>query len=85
MQTANAAPIATQIHFKILSKNGDDRLTWDKRFIEQVHEAREKFYELRKKGYFAYLPGLGGKPSKMITEFDPSAEEVIFHGMVAGG
>lgn len=85
MQTANVKPEVTQITFKIMSQNGDDRLTWDRRFLEQVHEARDKFYELKKKGYFAYLPGLGGKPTKMLTEFDPNAEEIIFHGMVQGG
>lgn len=79
------ATAESTIQFKILSLNGDDRFAWDKRFLDQVHEARAKFYELRKKGFYAYAPGVGGAPARMLTEFDPNVEEIIFHGMVQGG
>jgi hypothetical protein len=81
----NATATEGKICFKILSQNGDDRLTWDRRFLDQVHEARTKFYELRKKGYYAYAPGVGGQPARLLTEFDPNIEEMVFHGMVQGG
>jgi len=81
----DATATQEKIKFKILSNNGDDRLVWDRRFLDQVYEARTKFYELKKKGYFAYAPGVGGQPTRLLTEFDPSVEEVIFHGMVQGG
>jgi hypothetical protein len=77
--------VEQKISFRILSQNGDDRLAWDKRFLDQVHQARDKFYELKKKGFAAFLPGAGGQPARMLTEFDPSAEEIIFRGMVQGG
>ena len=63
-----------QIVFRVLSVNGDDRFSWDRRFLDQVHEARAKFYDMRKNGYAAYLPGSGGGRGRLVTEFDPDAE-----------
>ena len=80
--TANASG---KISFRILSNNGDDRYSWDRRFLDQVHEARDMFYSMRKKGYAAYLPSRGGKKGQLITEFDAEVEEVIFVGAVQGG
>jgi len=70
---------------RVLSTSGDDRYAWDKRFLDQVHEARDEFYAMRKKGYAAYLPGKGGGRGQLITEFDPDAEEILFVGPVQGG
>jgi len=83
--SATATKEPQQIVFRVLSLNGDDRFSWDKRFLDQVHEARAKFYDMRKQGYAAYLPGSGGGRGQLITEFDPDAEEVIFVGAVQGG
>jgi predicted deacetylase len=67
------------IVFRIQSINGDDRLTWDKRFIDQIKEARDKFYELVAKGYRAFsLKVDGTKKEELMTQFDPSVEEVLF-------
>jgi hypothetical protein len=61
----------------ILSKNGDDRLTWNRRFKDQVEEARKKFYEMLGKGHVATRISSDGKEGRRITQFDPSAEEVL--------
>lgn len=58
MTTATKNP--HQIVFRVLSMNGDDRYFWDRRFLDQVHEARDKFFSMRKQDYAAYLPGSGG-------------------------
>jgi hypothetical protein len=75
-----------EINFRVISRSGDDRLTWDRRFLNQIHEARKKFYELLDKGYKAYSVTRNGRRSEEIMlRFDPNAEEVIFSPMSVGG
>lgn len=62
---------------RIMSQNGDDRITWDTKFPKQVKEAGNKFKELVKKGYKACVPQSDGKPGHEIKEFDPALGEVI--------
>jgi hypothetical protein len=75
--------------FRILDPlKGDERLTWDSRDFRQIKAAKDLFVSLLKKGLKPFRVGLGGKAtSEVMTEFDPTAEEVIFlpHAMVAGG
>jgi hypothetical protein len=75
-----------EINFKVMSPNGDDRLTWDRRFLEQIHGARQKFYELLDKGYKAFCVGSDGRRSgDLMLRFDPNAEEVVFVAPMTGG
>lgn len=81
----------------ILSKNGDDRIVWDRRFKDQIEQAKQKFYEMLDKGYIAYVVGPDGKEGRRITRFNPDAEEIliksfdpnahkiIMRPMIAGG
>ncbi len=63
---------------RILSQNGDDRLIWDRSRKDEVKEAFDKFNELLKKGYTAYILNSKGERGHKITEFDPGLEEVVF-------
>ena len=65
-----------EIHFCVLSPNGDDRLVWDKRFPEQMKEAQERFYKLLDQGYKMFAVKLNGQ-KELIYRFDPSSEEVV--------
>lgn len=65
---------------------GDDRVVWDKRFLDQIKEARKKFYELLKKGFQAFMVRRDGKKSnRRMHKFDPNAEEIVMVPPVAGG
>jgi hypothetical protein len=63
--------------FRILSENGDDHVTWDRREPAQVREAYVKFKEFIDKGYRAYATNADGKKGHRIDDFDPSLEEII--------
>lgn len=62
---------------KILTENGDDRVTWDKENGRQAKEAKAKFIELLGKGYMAFSVDNEGRKNKKIREFDVDAEEII--------
>lgn len=62
---------------KILSENGDDRITWDKENGNQAKEAKVKFNELLGKGYMAFSVDNEGQKNRRIKEFDVDAEEII--------
>lgn len=62
---------------KILTENGDDRITWDKENGRQAKEAKAKFIELLDKGYMAFSVDNQGNKNKKIKEFDVDAEEII--------
>lgn len=63
--------------FRILSKNGDDHVVWDRRDPTQVREAYKKFSDFIKKGYTAYATTGAGKKGHRIDDFDPGLEEII--------
>jgi len=75
--------------FRILDpEKGDERLTWDNRCLQQIAAAKKAFVDLIKKGLKPFKVGVDGvATSEAMSEFDPSAEEVLFLPMapVAGG
>lgn len=74
--------------FRILSKDGDTRVVWNKLSLAEVRDAKEMFDDLVDKGMIPYLVGIDGKAStQVMSQFDPSAEEVIFLPMraIVGG
>lgn len=75
--------------FRVMTpKDGDKRIVWDSRVLEQINEAKEMFDECISKGLVPYRVGTDGKQSsEVMDEFDPDAEEVIFLPIrqVAGG
>ena len=65
---------------------GDDRIVWDRRFKDQIEEAKKQFQELIKLGYLAFLVKSDGKKSdRQIFKFDPDLEEVIMLPAIVGG
>lgn len=72
-----AQKIVRKSIMKILTPNGDDRLTWDKNNGRQAKEAKVKFEELLSKGYKAYSVDDKGNKKRRIQEFDIDAEEIL--------
>ena len=66
--------------FRFLTpKDGDKRVVWDSRDMEQIEDAKAMFDECVAKGLVPYWVGLDGKATvEVMDEFDPDAEEVIF-------
>lgn len=63
--------------FRILSKEGDERLVWDRRAGPEIKDAYKKFNSLIASGYSAYAVNAAGQKGHKITEFDPALEEII--------
>lgn len=64
--------------FRVLTENGDDRLVWDRRDLEQIEEARKTFNDYIKKGYRAYVVRrCGGEKGSQVDSFDALYEEVV--------
>ena len=77
-----------QFCFRVMNENGDDRLVWDSKSLDELKEAKKAFVELVKQGMTPYRVGTNGKASaEIMKEFDPKAEEVIFMDtqLVTGG
>ena len=72
-------------HLCILDESGDSRLQWDRNNPESVKAARERFEELRGKGYLAYKLDRGGAQGAVIDDFEPDAERIILHARMVGG
>lgn len=66
--------------FRIMSqKDGDKRVVWNKFSIPEINAANQLFKDLIAEGMVPYKVGVDGKAtSEVMTEFDATAEEVIF-------
>ena len=65
---------------------GHDRIVWDRRYMDQIEEARKKFYELLDQKWLAFLTRADGSlQDRQITRFDPNAEEIVMVAPVRGG
>ena len=79
--------------FRIMTaKDGDKRVVWDCRDLDQIADAKEMFDACIEEGLVPYRVDFNGKvTSEVMDEFDPDAEEVIFLpiskklGLVTGG
>lgn len=69
----------------ILDSTGDTRHTWDRGNAEEVATMRELFDSMKAKGYSAYSVKRDGTKDKVIKEFDPNAEKIIFAPKLVGG
>ena len=77
---------------RVLSKRGDDRLTWDEQkfqmndpeAIAAVREAERIFAETRARGAVAFRVE-PGKPTQRIDQFDPTAQQILIVPRVVGG
>lgn len=76
---------AIRITFKVLDHTGDTRFVWDGTDTQQCFEAKRKFDEFIQKGLMAFQVGADGRQGSRIEKFDPTAEEIIFCEVPAGG
>lgn len=75
--------------FRILSQeDGDKRLVWDRDSLTQINEAKKMFDDLVEQGFVPHEVDAKGKQTpKVMEQFDPYAEEIIFapmHQLVGG-
>ncbi len=73
--------------FRILSQtDGDKRVVWCRRVLAEIGAAKKMFMDLLSKGMVPYKVGIDGvATADVMTEFDPTAEEVIFMPVQAIG
>jgi hypothetical protein len=77
---------------RVMSRRGDDRITWDQRRVElgdaeaiaAIREAERIFNEERAKGATAFRVA-PGKPAERIDQFDQTAEQIVMIPRVVGG
>jgi hypothetical protein len=77
---------------RVMSRRGDDRLTWDEQKIQTgdleaiaaIREAERIFEQERAKGSTAFLVS-DGKPIQRIDKFDATAEQIVLVPRVVGG
>lgn len=77
---------------RVMSRRGDDRLTWDGQKIQAgdseaiaaVREAERIFAQERAKGATAFRVETG-KPIQRIEKFDATAEQIVMVPRVVGG
>jgi hypothetical protein len=68
----------------VMNNSGDSRFEFDPADKAAVAEAMERFKELTGLGYTA-AERTGPGTSRRVTEFDPSATEVLFMPRLVGG
>lgn len=65
--------------FAVMGEVGDSKHIWDKGNKDEVEAMRDLFKKLTKKGYRAYrATGKEGEKGELMTDFDPTAERMIF-------
>ncbi|HLG75565.1 MAG TPA: hypothetical protein VKX46_04085 [Ktedonobacteraceae bacterium] len=77
---------------RVMSRRGDDRLTWDEQkaqvgdpeALAAVREAERIFTQERAKGATAFRM-VPGKQAQRIEKFDPMAEQIVMVPRVVGG
>ena len=88
VQNANETSEMDRVFRVMTADDGDKRVVWDSRVLQQIRDAKEMFVNLVKQGLVPYNVGVDGKATdQVMKEFDPTAEEVLFLpvAMVAGG
>ena len=77
---------------RVMSRRGDDRITWDQQKIHTgdpeaiaaIREAEKIFAQERAKGATAFRVE-SGKPVQRIEQFDATAEQIVLVPRVIGG
>jgi hypothetical protein len=83
--TSNAPERRTQMALQIvMDSSGDSRFEFDPADGAAVSEAMERFEVLTAAGYTA-AERTGPGTSRKVTEFDPTAAEVLFMPRLVGG
>ena len=77
---------------RVMSRRGDDRVAWDEQKVQTgdpeaiaaVQEAERIFAQESAKGATAFRVE-AGKPVQRISQFDPTAEQIVMVPRVVGG
>ncbi|HEV2656755.1 MAG TPA: hypothetical protein VGT82_17445 [Ktedonobacteraceae bacterium] len=77
---------------RVMSRRGDDRVTWDEQKVQAgdpeasaaIREAERIFSQERAKGATAFRI-VPGKPIERIEQFDATAEQIVIVPRVVGG
>jgi len=77
---------------RVMSRRGDDRLTWDDQKIQAgdpeamaaIHEAERIFAQEKARGATAFRVE-GGKTVERLDKFDATAEQIVMVPRVVGG
>jgi hypothetical protein len=77
---------------RVMSRRGDDRVTWDRQKVEAgdpeaiaaVREAERIFAQERARGATAFRIETG-RPAERIDHFDETAEQIVMVPRVVGG
>lgn len=77
---------------RVMSRRGDDRLTWDNQKVQTgdpealaaIREAERIFAQERARGATAFRVE-GGKPVERLDKFDATAEQIVMVPRVVGG
>jgi len=77
---------------RVMSRRGDDRLTWDEQKVlvgdaealAAIREAERIFAQERARGATAFRIS-PGKPAERIEQFDATAEQIVLVPRVVGG
>jgi len=71
---------------KILSEEGDTKISWNPEKEKETEIARDKFNEMIKKGFKAFrVDDSGKKTNRRIDEFLPYAGTIILIPPIVGG
>jgi hypothetical protein len=69
----------------IADKTGHARLQWKRNKPDEVKRAKDRFDELKARGYMAYSVTGKGDQGEVVKDFDPKAERIIMNSQVIGG
>lgn len=69
----------------MMDETGDTRMQWDKNNPAEIAKAKQRFDELKAKGYMAYSLNKKGTQGDVMQDFDPNAERIIMHSQMIGG
>jgi hypothetical protein len=69
----------------IADPTGHTSISWDENNEGEVELARNAFNDAIKKGYQAFKTRLTGGRGERMTEFDPTAEEMLLVPQLRGG
>ena len=70
---------------EIMDDSGHSRVLWDPDDAAEVAKAEKAFNDARAEGYAAFVYGVGNKPGKVLTKFDPYAGRILMRPPMAGG
>lgn len=61
----------------ILDSSGDTKVTWNCNIPEEINSAKNKFNELKEKGYTLFEIFSNGDQGKELKEFNPLTESIL--------